>query len=80
MMISGSKVAVLEQVRVVDIHGTQYCDVWYHHRDDGVSRSARIGKEDIYADAQPGDIVSVFYLMQVVTSVQPYHKTTGGQQ
>jgi hypothetical protein len=32
--------------------------------------TARIGKEDIYANPQPGDAVRVSYVMNVVTRVQ----------
>ena len=42
----------------------------YAHTDDRQPRSARIGKEDIYADPQPNDAVRVAYMMNVVTGVQ----------
>jgi hypothetical protein len=70
MIVSGSREAVLKQVRFVDIHGTVYCDIEYAHTADGEPRSARIGKDDIYANPQAGDTVQVRYMMNVVTDVQ----------
>lgn len=70
MIMSGSKDAVLMQVQLIDIHGTYYYDLVYAHTDDRQPRRARIGKDDIYADPQPGDAVRVAYLMNVVTAVQ----------
>jgi hypothetical protein len=83
MIMSGAKDAVLQQVQFVDIHGTHYCDIVYTHGSDPQDspdspdkqhneplHKARIGKEDIYANPQPGDAVRVNYLMNVVTSVQ----------
>jgi predicted alpha/beta superfamily hydrolase len=70
MFLSGSKDATLQQVQMVDIHGTVYCDVVYTHDGEQQMHTARIGKEDIYADPQPGDAVRVSYVMNVVTRVQ----------
>jgi hypothetical protein len=70
MIMSGAKDATLLQVQLLDIHGTYYYDLVYAHTDDRQPRSARIGKEDIYADPQPNDAVRVAYMMNVVTGVQ----------
>jgi hypothetical protein len=70
MILSGSKDAVLMQLRLLDIHGTFYYDIIYAHTDDRQSRTARIGKEDIYENPQPGDEVRVLYTMNVVTGIQ----------
>jgi hypothetical protein len=70
MIISGKKDATLRQVQLVDIHGTRFYDVEYTH-DDAPSelRRARIGVESAYDDPQPGDIISVSYLMNVPTGI-----------
>ncbi len=69
VMLSGSKDAVIVQVGFVDIHGTYYCDIVYTHANEQ-PRQARIGKDDIYPNPQPGDAVKVVYIMNVVTGVQ----------
>jgi hypothetical protein len=72
MIMSGKKAAVLEQLQLLDIHGTYYYDLVYRHLDETTARRARIGREDIYANPQPGDQVQVHYLMNVVTSVEAF--------
>ncbi|HJZ46290.1 MAG TPA: hypothetical protein VKE41_03960 [Roseiflexaceae bacterium] len=70
MIMSGTKDATLRAVRLIDIHGTRFYDLEYTHDDapDQV-HAARIGLESVYADPQPGDQVSVRYLMNVVTAL-----------
>lgn len=75
MIMSGAKDAVIQQIHMINIHGTYYYDIVYAHTDDNKPRSARIGKDDIYADPQPGDAVRVTYVMNVVTGMQ--RKTAG---
>jgi hypothetical protein len=70
MILAGSKEAVIQQLQLLDIHGTYFYDLVYAHSDDQQPRRARIGKEDIYENPQVGDAVKVFYTMNVVTSVQ----------
>lgn len=69
MIMAGSKDAVIINLQLLNIHGTYYYDLVYAHIDDQQPRTARIGKEDIYANPQPGDTVQVAYLMNVVTGV-----------
>ncbi len=70
MIMSGRKAATLREVRLVDIHGTRFYDVAYTHDDASTQRrTARIGVEDAYANPQPGDPISVGYLMNVVTGI-----------
>ncbi|HNP70274.1 MAG TPA: hypothetical protein PLO33_11700 [Kouleothrix sp.] len=70
MIMGGSKPATLRAVRLIDIHGTRFYDIEYTHDDapDAV-RSARIGPESAYDAPQPGDRVTVSYLMNVVTAL-----------
>lgn len=70
MIVSGSRNATLQQIRMVDIHGTRYYDLAYTHEDAPAQvRTARVGVEDVYADPQPGDAVAVTYLMNVAVRV-----------
>lgn len=70
MLMSGKKQAILQQVRLVDIHGTRFYDLMYTHVDaPDQARSARIGVEDAYPNPQPGDAIAVSYLMNVATGI-----------
>ena len=70
MILSGSADATLLEVRLVDIHGTRFYDLIYAHADEPQqARRARVGVEDVYAEPQAGDAVSVSYLMNVPTAV-----------
>lgn len=70
MIMSGTKAATLQQVRLIDIHGTRFYDIGYTHDDaPGQLRSARIGVESAYPDPQPGDAIVVSYLMNVPTGI-----------
>lgn len=70
MIMSGKKQATLQQIRMVDIHGTRFYDIAYTHDDapDQV-RTARIGVEDAYTNPQAGDAIFVSYLMNVATGI-----------
>lgn len=70
MIMAGTRDATLLQIQLLDIHGTYYYDLVYAHTSDQQTRSARIGKEDIYPNPQPGDAIRVAYVMNVVTGVQ----------
>ena len=70
MIMGGSKPATLRAVRLVDIHGTRFYDIEYTHDDaPDAPRSARVGPESAYAGPQPGDLILVSYLMNVVTGI-----------
>lgn len=70
MMLSGTKPATLRHVQLVDIHGTRFYDIAYTHDDAPEQiQTARIGVEDAYPDPQPGDAISVRYLMNVVVGM-----------
>lgn len=70
MIMSGKRDALLNQVQLIDIHGTYFYDLIYIHLDEGQPRRARIGREDIYPDPRPGDRVRVAYVMNVATGVE----------
>lgn len=69
-MISGKHDATLQELRLVDIHGTRFYDIVFTHDDaPGKLRTARIGVEDAYPGPQAGDAISVSYLMNIVTGI-----------
>lgn len=71
MIMSGSKDATIQQVQLVDIHGTRFYDIAYTHNEaPQAPRTARVGTESIYANPKPGDSIRVSYLMNVVTNVE----------
>ncbi len=70
MIMSGRKDAVLHNIQMIDIHGTRFYDIVFAHTDTPEQvRRARIGVDDAYPDPQPGDAISVSYLMNVVTAI-----------
>ncbi|MFQ3631645.1 hypothetical protein [Roseiflexus sp.] len=70
MIMSGRKDAVLHNIQLIDIHGTRFYDIVFAHTDTPEqARRARIGVDDAYPDPQPGDAISVSYLMNVVTAI-----------
>ncbi|MGB9750699.1 MAG: hypothetical protein C0183_08195 [Roseiflexus castenholzii] len=70
MVMSGKKDAVLHHIQLIDIHGTRFYDIIFAHIDaPDQARRARIGVDDAYPDPQPGDAISVSYLMNVVTGI-----------
>ncbi len=70
MIMSGRKDAVLHHIQLIDIHGTRFYDIVFAHTDAPEQvRRARIGVDDAYPDPQPGDAISVSYLMNVVTGI-----------
>jgi hypothetical protein len=69
MIISGTRDAVIESVRPVDIHGTIYYDLVYRHDGEAQARQARLGAESLYNGLAPGDAVRVSYLMNVATGI-----------
>lgn len=70
MIMSGRKDAVLHNIQMIDIHGTRFYDIVFAHTDTPEQvRRTRIGVDDAYPDPQPGDAISVSYLMNVVTAI-----------
>ncbi|ACL23120.1 hypothetical protein [Chloroflexus aggregans] len=71
MIVTGMREAVLLAVQRVDIHGTLFYDITFHHEGETQPMRARIGIESIYPNPQAGDPVRVSYIMGVVTQVIP---------
>lgn len=71
MILSGTREAVLLSVQRIDIHGTIFYDVTFHHAGETQPIRARIGAESVYPNPQPGDQVLVSYVVGVVTNIAP---------
>src|SRR5919106_238253 len=70
-MLKGSKPALVKKVQPVSIHGQISLDVYVVDPDDpqGQVSLARLGEEDVPRDLEPGDRVSLHYLVGVVTRI-----------
>jgi len=70
-MVKGSKPAIVRKLQPVSIHGQVSMDVHYVDADDPDSqvRIARVGKESLPRDVEPGDKVELHYVVGVVTHV-----------
>jgi hypothetical protein len=71
-MLKGSRDAVLVRLQPISVHGQLSYDVHYTFADepDGPTRVARVGREAIESRLQPGDRVSLDFLVGVVTAVR----------
>lgn len=71
MIMAGEQTATLQQVQLVDIHGSRFYDLVYtHNGEEDQFRRARLGIDDVYANPAPGDVVRISYLMGVATRVE----------
>ncbi len=70
MFLNGEYIATIQHIQIVDIHGTHYVDLVLTLAGENTPRTARIGKDDIYAHPQPGDSVRLIYIMNILTGVQ----------
>lgn len=70
MFLNGEYIATIQQIQIVDIHGTHYVDLVLTLTGEAAPRTARIGIDDIYAAPQPGDTVRLTYVMNILTGVQ----------
>ena len=70
-MLKGTKEVVVQKIQPVSIHGQLSLDVSFSDPDDsqGQVRLARIGPESVPRDLEPGDRVTLHYLLGVVTSI-----------
>ena len=70
-MLKGSREAVLHRLQPISIHGQLSYDIQYTFPDDPESqvRAARVGTEALAPDLQPGDRVTLDFLVGVVTGV-----------
>lgn len=71
-MLKGSREGIVRGVRPISVHGQLSVDVSYVYADDpdGPVSVARIGPESIDGPLEPGDRVSLDYLVGVVTTIR----------
>jgi hypothetical protein len=71
-MLKGTRQAVVKRIQPVSIHGQISLDVfWVDPEDpDGEIRHARVGSEAAPRHLEPGDVVTLHYVMGVVTDIR----------
>jgi hypothetical protein len=71
-MLKGSRDAVLKHIQPISVHGQISLDVQYVYEDeDGQQiRVARVGPEAVDKGLDPGDPITLEFLMGVVTQVR----------
>jgi hypothetical protein len=70
-MLKGTKDVVVAKIQPVSIHGQISLDVYYSDPDDAQAqiRLARIGPESVPRNLEPGERVTLHYLVGVVTQI-----------
>jgi len=70
-MLKGTRQAVVHRIQPVSIHGQVSLDVWWMDPEDPDQelRHARVGDESVPRNMQPGDKVTLHYLMGQVTQI-----------
>ena len=70
-MLRGTRDVVLKRVQPISIHGQISLDVFYVDPEDPEEeiRHARVGNESVPRDMEPGDRVTLHYLLGAVTQI-----------
>ena len=70
-MLKGSRPAVLRKIQPISVHGQVSWDVFFSDPDDpdGPLQMARVGPEAVERALEPGDRVTLQYLLGSVTNV-----------
>jgi hypothetical protein len=70
-MLKGTRTGVVQRIQPVSIHGQVSFDIFWTDPDDpeGEIRHARVGPESTPRNLEPGDRVTMHYLMGTVTQV-----------
>ncbi|MCC7185048.1 MAG: hypothetical protein IT185_02320 [Acidobacteria bacterium] len=70
-MLRGTRVAIIHRIQPISIHGQVSLDVFWTDPEDpeGEIRHARVGDESVPRHLQPGDQVTLHYLMGQVTQI-----------
>ena len=70
-MLRGTRTVILKRIQPVSIHGQLSLDIMYVDPEDpeGELRHARVGNESVPRDMEPGDHVTLHYLMGAVTQI-----------
>lgn len=70
-MLKGTRQAVVHRIQPISIHGQVSLDVFWTDPEDpeGEIRHARVGDEAAPRNMQKGDVVTLHYLMGMVTEI-----------
>jgi len=70
-MLKGTRQAVIHRIQPVSIHGQVSLDIFWQDPDDPEQelRHARVGDDAVPRNLQPGDKVTLHYLMGMVTRI-----------
>jgi|TARA_B110000263_G_scaffold44671_1_gene36629 hypothetical protein len=70
-MLKGSRSGILRKVQPLSIHGQISWDVFFTDPDevDGAMQMARVGPEAVDRNLEPGDRITLQYLLGSVTNV-----------
>ena len=70
-MLKGTRQGVIKRIQPISIHGQVSLDVFWVDPDDPEEevRHARVGDEAAPRDMEPGDTVTMHYLMGMVTQI-----------
>jgi hypothetical protein len=70
-MLKGTRAGIVQRIQPVSIHGQISLDVFWVDPDDpdGEIRHARVGNEAAPRDLEPGDRVTMHYLLGMVTQI-----------
>jgi hypothetical protein len=70
-MLNGTRAAIVNRIQPISIHGQISLDVFWVDPDDpdGEIRHARVGNESAPSNLEPGDRVTMHYLMGMVTQI-----------
>ena len=70
-MLKGTRQGVIKRIQPISIHGQVSLDVFWVDPDDPEEemRHARVGNEAVPRDMEPGDKVTMHYLMGMVTQI-----------
>ena len=70
-MLRGTRNVVIQRIQPVSIHGQISLDIFYLDPEDVEEelRHARVGDETVPRDMEPGDAVTLHFLMGAVTKI-----------
>jgi len=70
-MLKGTRQAIIHRIQPMSIHGQVSLDIFWQDPDDPEQeiRHARVGDDAVPRNLQPGDKVTLHYLMGMVTRI-----------
>jgi hypothetical protein len=70
-MLKGTRQVILKRTQPVSIHGQISLDIFFVDPEDPEEeiRHARVGNESVPRDMEPGDSVTLHYLLGAVTEI-----------